>query len=189
MISAPYIRSSWTRSEETFSGITQTSRYPRVLATMAREMPVLPLVGSRMVSPGRSRPDSSASRTMNSAGRSLMLPVGLRSSSLAHSRTDGAPSATVGESRGRPTSGVPPQAGPPAPPGGGAGASPPGGAPPRPPGGFSNRPMTPPRRLPAEQRGHRREAERPARHGGQDGHRVAVGHLRVEGAEEADVLV
>jgi hypothetical protein len=26
MISAPYIRSSWIRSDETFSGITQTSR-------------------------------------------------------------------------------------------------------------------------------------------------------------------
>ena len=77
---------------------------------MASEMPVLPLVGSRMVSPGRSRPASSAARTMNSAARSLMLPVGLRSSSLAQSRTGGAPSGTVGESRGSPTSGVPPQA-------------------------------------------------------------------------------
>jgi hypothetical protein len=110
MISAPYIRSSCTRSAETFSGITQTSRYPRSLATMAREMPVLPLVGSRMVSPGRSRPAASASRTMNSAGRSLMLPVGLRSSSFAHRRTGGAPSGTVGDRRGRPTSGVPPHA-------------------------------------------------------------------------------
>ena len=77
---------------------------------MASEMPVLPLVGSRMVSPGRSRPASSAARTMNSAARSLMLPVGFRSSSFAQSRTGGAPSGTVGESRGSPTSGVPPQA-------------------------------------------------------------------------------
>src|SRR3954471_20508516 len=77
---------------------------------MAKAMPVFPLVGSRIVSPGRRRPDSSASRTMNSAGRSLMLPVGLRSSSLAHRRTGGAPSGTVGDSRGRPTSGVPPHA-------------------------------------------------------------------------------
>src|SRR3954449_9644905 len=77
---------------------------------MANAMPVLPLVGSRMVAPGRRCPDSSASRTMNSAGRSLTLPVGLRSSSLAQSRTGGAPSGTVGDSRGRPTSGVPPHA-------------------------------------------------------------------------------
>ena len=41
--------------------------------------------------------------------RSLMLPVGLRSSSLAQSRTGGA-LGHVGESRGSPTSGVPPQA-------------------------------------------------------------------------------
>ena len=38
---------------------------------------------------------------MNSAGRSLTEPVGLRSSSLAHSRTSG-----DGDSRGSPTSGV-----------------------------------------------------------------------------------
>ena len=64
MISAPYIRSSCTRSVETFSGMTQTNRYPRSFATMASEMPVLPLVGSRIVSPGRSRPAASAPRTM-----------------------------------------------------------------------------------------------------------------------------
>src|SRR3954453_23746266 len=63
-------------------------------------MPVLPEVGSRIVQPGRSRPAFSACSTMNSAGRSLTEPVGLRSSSLAHSRTSG-----EGESRGSPTRG------------------------------------------------------------------------------------
>src|SRR4051812_33073817 len=66
-------------------------------------MPVLPDVGSRIVQPGRSRPSFSASSTIRSAGRSLIEPVGLRSSSLAHRRTSGA-----GDSLGRPTSGVPP---------------------------------------------------------------------------------
>src|SRR3954469_11957501 len=72
---------------------------------MASEMPVLPLVGSMTVHPGRSRPSASAAATMARAGRSLMEPVGFRSSSLAQTRT-----FRDGESRGRPTSGVPPPA-------------------------------------------------------------------------------
>ncbi len=72
---------------------------------MASEMPVLPEVGSSTVQPGVSRPSASARSTMASAGRSLMEPVGLRSSSLAHSRTSGA-----GLRFGRPTSGVSPTA-------------------------------------------------------------------------------
>src|SRR4051812_40873185 len=68
---------------------------------MASEMPVLPLVGSRIVHPGRNRPRSSASSTIASAARSLIEPVGLRSSSLAQRRTSG-----LGDSVGSPTSGV-----------------------------------------------------------------------------------
>src|SRR5690606_39371013 len=70
---------------------------------MASEMPVLPLVGSRMVQPGVSRPSFSACSTIQSAGRSLMEPVGLRSSSLAQTRT-----SAEGERRGSPTIGVRP---------------------------------------------------------------------------------
>src|SRR5690349_11569110 len=70
---------------------------------MASEMPVLPLVGSRIVQPGRSRPSFSAASTILRAARSLMEPVGLRSSSLAQTRTSG-----DGDNRGRPTRGVPP---------------------------------------------------------------------------------
>src|SRR5690349_3740660 len=70
---------------------------------MASEMPVLPEVGSRIVAPGRRLPSLSASSIIRSAGRSLMEPVGLRSSSLAHSRTSG-----LGDSAGSPTIGVPP---------------------------------------------------------------------------------
>ncbi len=72
---------------------------------MAREMPVLPLVGSRMVQPGVSRPSFSACSIMWSAGRSLTEPVGLRSSSFAQIRT-----SSEGESRGRRTRGVLPTA-------------------------------------------------------------------------------
>src|SRR5690606_9357417 len=70
---------------------------------MASEMPVLPLVGSRMVQPGVSRPSFSACSTIQSAGRYLMEPVGLRSSSLAQTRT-----SAEGERRGSPTIGVRP---------------------------------------------------------------------------------
>src|SRR5262245_41311048 len=105
MISAPYMRRSWTLSLETFSGMTQTSRYPRSLATIARAMPVLPLVGSRIVSPGRRWPADSAARIIHRAGRSLTEPVGLRSSSFAHRRT-----SAEGDNRGKPTRGVPPHA-------------------------------------------------------------------------------
>src|SRR5919112_4277964 len=66
-------------------------------------MPVLPDVGSRIVQPGRRVPSFSASSTILSAGRSLVEPVGLRSSSFAQRRTSG-----LGDSVGSPTSGVPP---------------------------------------------------------------------------------
>ncbi len=72
---------------------------------MASEMPVLPLVGSRMVQPGVSRPSFSACSTMCRAGRSLTEPVGLRSSSFAQMRT-----SSEGESLGSRTSGVFPTA-------------------------------------------------------------------------------
>src|SRR5688572_9688520 len=70
---------------------------------MASEMPVLPLVGSRIVAPGCSDPSFSAASTIAIAARSLIDPVGLWSSSLAQSRTSG-----VGDSDGSPTRGVPP---------------------------------------------------------------------------------
>src|SRR3954471_17448077 len=104
MICAPYISSSCRRSMEVFSGITQISRYPRCRATIASEIPVLPLVGSRIVSPGLSFPSFSALSIIEIAARSLMDPVGLWSSSLAQSRTSG-----VGDRLGSPTRGVPPR--------------------------------------------------------------------------------
>src|SRR3954464_5620011 len=84
--------------------MTQMSLYPRCRATMASEMPVFPLVGSRIVAPGCSEPSFSAASTLAMAARSLIDPVGLWSSSLAHSRT-----SWVGDRLGSPTSGVPPR--------------------------------------------------------------------------------
>src|SRR5690606_34523277 len=60
-----------------------TMRYPMMAAAIARAMPVLPEVASISVSPGRMSPRSSASRIIDSAGRSLTEPAGLLPSSLS----------------------------------------------------------------------------------------------------------
>src|SRR4029453_18128119 len=57
-------------------------RYPRTAQTMASPIPVLPLVGSTTVAPGRSAPRRSASSIMATAMRSFTLPPGLSDSSL-----------------------------------------------------------------------------------------------------------
>ena len=62
---------------------------------------MLPLVGSRIVQPGVSVPSASAASIMAIAARSLIDPVGFRSSSFAQSRT-----SADGERFGRPTRGV-----------------------------------------------------------------------------------
>ena len=74
-------------------------RFDSLLESVGRT----PLVGSRIVAPGCSDPSFSAASIIAMAARSLIEPVGLWSSSLAHSRTSG-----VGDSDGSPTSGVPP---------------------------------------------------------------------------------
>lgn len=56
---------------------------------MASPMPVLPDVGSMIVLPGVSRPSRSAASIIRNAMRSLMLPVGLKPSSLANIFTFG----------------------------------------------------------------------------------------------------
>ena len=81
--------------------MTQMSLYPRTFAAIASEIPVLPLVGSRIVAPGFKRPSRSAASIIEMAVRSLIEPVGLRSSIFAQRRTLGA-----GESRGNPIRGV-----------------------------------------------------------------------------------
>ena len=72
---------------------------------IAREMPVLPDVGSRIVWPGWIAPFSSASSISERATRSLTEPVGLCDSSFAQMRTPG-----LGERRLSSTSGVLPMA-------------------------------------------------------------------------------
>src|SRR3990172_12948626 len=66
-------------------------------------MPVLPLVGSTIVSPGLIRPSPSAASIMLRAIRSFTLPAGLCDSTFA--TTSAAPSGTTRFSR---TMGVPP---------------------------------------------------------------------------------
>jgi hypothetical protein len=56
---------------------------------IAREMPVLPLVGSSTMRSGVSSPDSSAAAIRYLAMRSLTEPVGFWPSSLAKKRTPG----------------------------------------------------------------------------------------------------
>src|SRR5947207_6124370 len=124
---------------------------------MAREIPVFPEVGSRMVAPRASSPSFSACSIMKKAARSLTDPVGFRSSSLAHSRTSG-----DGDSRGRPTSGVLPQAS----------------------SRLSYRAIS---AGVGERRGGG-DGEGTPGNGRQDGDRVAVFELGVQRAEEPDVL-
>src|SRR5688572_19998078 len=127
---------------------------------MASEMPVLPLVGSRIVAPGCSAPSFSAASIILIAARSLMEPVGLRSSSLAHSRT-----SADGDSDGSPTSGVPPSDST----------------------RLAKRAMGVSRGT--DGAGCRARGSAAARDRRQDRDRVAVLDLGVQGAGEADVLV
>ena len=83
MSSAPYARSSMRRSRLIVSGIVSTQRYPRAAHTIARAMPVFPLVGSRMIVSGLIRPACSAASIMDTPMRSFTLPAGLKDSSLA----------------------------------------------------------------------------------------------------------
>jgi hypothetical protein len=74
-----------------------------IAAAIASPTPVLPLVGSTMVPPGRSQPLRSASSTMRMPIRSLTEPPGFINSSLATSGVR-MPAAR----RSSRTSGVPP---------------------------------------------------------------------------------
>src|SRR5512134_3092298 len=74
------------RSAERSSGMIRIMRKPRIAATIASAMPVLPLVASISVSPGLMRPRSSALRIIHRAGRSFTEPAGLLPSNL-HSTT------------------------------------------------------------------------------------------------------
>ena len=64
------------------SGMTITVRNPIEAPTSARPMPVLPAVPSTIVPPGLSAPRATASRTIQSAARSLTDWPGFRNSAL-----------------------------------------------------------------------------------------------------------
>ena len=85
------------------SGIVSTHRYPRAAHTIASEIPVLPLVGSRMIVSGRICPACSAASIIATPMRSFTLAAGLKDSSFA---TTSAPAPSV--TRRSRTSGVPP---------------------------------------------------------------------------------
>ena len=80
---APRNRISRRRSTEKFSAIVTTSGYPFWAQTMARPIPVLPLVASTTVWPGLRCPLFSASSITPMASLSLTEPIGLKDSSLA----------------------------------------------------------------------------------------------------------
>jgi hypothetical protein len=63
--------------------MTHVRGYPFSLATMASEIPVFPLVGSRSARPGSSSPEASAASIIALATRSLIEPVGFCPSSFA----------------------------------------------------------------------------------------------------------
>ena len=62
-------------------------------------MPVFPLVASRIVIPGRSRPLRSPSRIIQSAGRSLTEPPGFKCSALARICTPAGKSCVIFRNR------------------------------------------------------------------------------------------
>lgn len=73
----------WTSlSSLNASEVTIRRRYPFAARTSARDAPVEPPVYSTTVSPGRSRPSSSALAIIARAIRSFMLPVGFCPSTL-----------------------------------------------------------------------------------------------------------
>lgn len=76
-ISAPNARSITRRSVDMVSGMVRITLYPRAAPTIASAMPVLPLVASTMVPPGRSSPERSAASTIATPMRSLTLCAGL----------------------------------------------------------------------------------------------------------------
>src|SRR5713101_5930260 len=81
---APKAREIASRSPLIPFGITTSIRYPLTAATMLIAFPVLPLLASTMMSPGRSSPSRSARSIMYLAIRALIDPEGLRNSSLTH---------------------------------------------------------------------------------------------------------
>ena len=71
------------------SGMTMTARYPRAAAIIARDIPMLPDVGSTMVPPSFSSPRATASSMIDRAGLSFTDPPGLHLSVLTYTCVPG----------------------------------------------------------------------------------------------------
>src|SRR5687768_18079918 len=71
-------------SFDCFSVVVKMHRYPFTQAASARPIPVFPLVPSMIVPPGFIFPSASATSSILSAIRSLMLLPGLKYSTLAN---------------------------------------------------------------------------------------------------------
>src|ERR1700689_40459 len=80
MTFAPRNRISLRRSTLNGSAMVITSGYPFAAQTMARPIPVFPLVASTTVCPGLSSPDFSAASITPKADRSFTEPRGLKAS-------------------------------------------------------------------------------------------------------------
>src|SRR3954451_10651263 len=91
MTFAPRKRMSLRRSTLNGSAIVSTSGYPFAAQTIARPIPVFPLVASMTVWPGFSSPDFSAASMTPSASRSLTEPRGLKASILTKTFTPDGP--------------------------------------------------------------------------------------------------
>ncbi len=87
--SAPRALRIFLRSSLADSDMVRHRRYPFAAATIARPIPVLPLVASRMTLSRVSSPRSSARSIMYRAGRSFTDPPGLKLSSFAKILTSG----------------------------------------------------------------------------------------------------
>ena len=81
------------RSRLIVSGMVSTHRYPRAAHTIARAIPVLPLVGSTTMVSGLIRPAFSAASIIATPMRSLTLADGLKDSSFPRTSAP-APSVT-----------------------------------------------------------------------------------------------
>src|SRR5687767_12892253 len=92
---APRKRISLRRSTLKLSAMVTTSGYPFCAHTMARPMPVLPLVASITVCPGLSLPVRSPSSITPSASRSFTEPSGLNASIFTYSSAPGGASLPI----------------------------------------------------------------------------------------------
>jgi hypothetical protein len=93
------------RSSETFVGMHRVTGKPSAAPSMAKAIPVLPLVASSKVFPGENWPDRRPSRIMLAAARSFTAghvfreTINAQQRSITNALNGTLPEARVGESR------------------------------------------------------------------------------------------